>query len=126
MTQRYEIDNLGTRIFVHGPRELRLDQAAKALGGKIAKDHYSFPGFRAEAVAAIVAEIEAAYANITPAAPAAPTAPTVPTANEPQQVETSKPRRSHPLGRAIRSETGCTVYADDTFGGGAVRIYDES
>lgn len=42
------------------------------------------------------------------------------------RVAPRRSRRSHPLGVAVEDGDGYTVYEDTAFGGGRIRIYDES
>lgn len=109
-----------TAIYVNTPYpHPTLDDLAARLGGtwhgkgKPAGRYYEFPLTAEEEVRLAVGP------TVTPVAPEEPQPAAPATMARPA-------RRSHPLGRAVRRETGCTVYEDELSGGGTVRIYDES
>lgn len=80
--------------------------------GKPAGRHYAFPVSARDEVLAIVSRRQPRHQRHRVTA---------------QTAQTAEPKAAgHPFGRVIRKETGCTVYRDQMFGGGTVRIYDES
>lgn len=105
---------------------LTLDRLVKDLRGKKTRDGYQVSARHGETITAAIAAIDAAFAAVAPSTLPASTPDTSATQEPSAAPDRQIPLRSHPLGRAVRRETGCTVYADTTFGGGTVRIYDES